>query len=166
MKHAIVAACLGATLTVAPAAAQAFVVDAALEADRERVRALQRQLNDLGMDTGAPDGAFGRRTEGAITAFAARFPLDAPPGLTPEVAARVTSAQEGRFGNPFELATLARPTGWTLTHEAGRRDVREANPDCGACNTTSWTLAVGDLTGDGDLDILVITNEGRENIIP
>jgi len=155
MRLRSVAFCAMIALAAAPGLAQDFSIDDTLRADRSAVRALQEQLNDLGFNAGAPDGAFGGKTQAALTAFAGRFPLDAPLGLTPEVAARVASVHSGRFGNPFELATLVRPTGWTLTREAGRTDVRDDNPDCGACNVTPWILAVGDLDGDGRDEVVL-----------
>lgn len=156
-----------AALISAPALAQDFIIDDALKEDRALVRELQGQLNDLGFNAGATDGAFGGKTQSALTAFADRFPLDGVLGLTPQVAARVASVHTGRFGNPFELATLVKPTGWTLSREAGQTDVREDNAACGACNVTPWILAVGDLSGDGRDEVVLAghLNDANFNVI-
>ena len=47
----------------------------------ERVKALQNRLIDLGLLTGAADGAFGSRTEKAVLAFQQQMQLDQPDGI-------------------------------------------------------------------------------------
>ena len=61
---------LVAYLACAPVAwSQDIPVDEAFRADRDAVRQLQTQLNSLGFDAGAPDGAFGRRTRPCLSVY-------------------------------------------------------------------------------------------------
>ena len=150
-----------------PGTAQDFMIDESLRADRTAVLELQRQLNDLGMDAGRPDGAFGPRTRAAIEAFAARFPSDVPVGLGAAMQERIAQVHQGRFGNPFEqeLARLSLTS--PLPNFMGATNVRETVPGCTTCNAISLILVTGDLTGDGRDEIVVSTHlaDPRFNVI-
>ena len=153
-------AVLLAGLLSGPAFAQDFVVDNAVKSDRNAVRNLQSRLNDLGFNAGGVDGAFGRRTQSALEAFAERFPSSVETGLTPDMADRVAAVHHGRFGNPYE-SDLILPKAWPHGTLAIKTDVREANPDCGFCNVTSLIQQVGDLDGD-EQDEIVLSDHASD----
>lgn len=142
-------------LTILPASAQVFFADPDVKADRKVIRTLQAELNDLGFNTGRPDGAFGRKTQAGIESFAARFPLDVPIGLSLASADRISSVHKGRFGNPFLESKFVEPSGWQSSRQVAVTDVRNDNPDCDSCNVTPWVQATGDLNGDGMDDVVV-----------
>ena len=70
------AAALCTTATASSANSSLFGDD--LKNDEAVVLQLQTKLNELGFDAGPTDGAWGRRTAGAIDAFTERFPPVAP----------------------------------------------------------------------------------------
>ncbi|WP_404405075.1 FG-GAP-like repeat-containing protein [Pelagibacterium halotolerans] len=143
------------------ASAQDIPVDETFGADREAVRALQAQLNDLGFHTGTPDGIFGSKTEGALVSFAERFPSDIELGLTFEMGERVDQVHQGRFGNPFAPDILVAPSRIFPRETEIQTDVRADTPDCVACNVTTIVIAVGDLDADG-ADEIVLANHASD----
>lgn len=131
--------------------AQDMTVDEALRADRDAVRTLQVQLNELKFDAGAPDGIFGPSSTRALLAFAERFPSDIPAGLTTEMLNRVGRVHASWFASPFADggASLVSPPGFFDARGVHRSDARAESPGCEDCNVTTFMLAAGDMDGDG-----------------
>jgi len=150
-------AVVGVVLSCLPALAQEFAIDEALRADRDAIRSVQGQLNDLGFDAGRPDGAFGPGSTRAMTGFAARFAPDLATGLTEDMVARLELVHTGRFGSPFDDngAALVTLSGFLEARDVYRSDVRDETPACADCNVTSFLLAAGDMNGDGRDEIVI-----------
>ncbi len=163
MKTLRIALLLAALAPSGTVAAQEFAIDETVAADREAVRLVQTQLTELGFSPGGADGAFGRRTQGAIEAFATRFPSDLTTGLTPDMAARIALVHDGRFGTAFAGDLLVRPTGFMPAPRVHTSDIRQETPECGACNITPMMLAAGDLDGDGRDEIVFGYHLGDAN---
>lgn len=73
-----------------------------------QVQTMQRQLNELGYDAGAPDGLIGPRTQSALRRFQASRGLPADGYPAPSVLARVESAHaEAAVAGRLSLAPAA-----------------------------------------------------------
>ena len=146
---------ISALLLCSPVTAQDFQIDEAVKSDRDAVRSLQSQLNDLGFDTGRPDGAFGRKTQAGIEGFATRFPTDGAEGLSQAMLDRIAVVHAGRFVSSFEEGLLVKPFDNAVnTRLLGVTDMREV-PGCEACNATTFTLGAADMDGDGAVELLL-----------
>lgn len=133
----------------------AFPIDETVKADRSAVRELQTQLNELGFDTGRPDGAFGRKTQAGIEAFAARFPTDGAEGLSRGMLARVAFVHSGRFGIAAEQGLVIEQRFAIPTDRYATTDIRDDLDACDRCTVTPMLLGSVDLNGDGADDVIL-----------
>lgn len=94
------AAAICTTATASSANSSLFGDD--LKNDEAVVLQLQTQLNELGFDAGPTDGAWGRRTAGAVDAFIERFPPVAPFSEASALIDRLQLIHDSWFAFPFE----------------------------------------------------------------
>lgn len=155
MRRTDFLAAISTILLTTAATAQEFPIDEALREDRDAIRTLQTRLNDLGFDTGIPDGAFGPRSQAALEAFITRFPQEGISGLSPGTLDRVALIHESRFASPFDEDRMIQPDIRIDTRLVTQTDIRRMLPDCTSCNSTTFVLATGDLDGDGRAEIVL-----------
>ncbi|MCH8037004.1 MAG: peptidoglycan-binding protein, partial [Proteobacteria bacterium] len=116
----------------------------AFRASRAQVRDVQERLNVLGHDAGPVDGAFGRRTSGAISAYQRAKALPVDGGVTEDMIARLkTDVSPERLAtyrasvasriqsDPPENSAPVRPAQpqIQITPESERSVEEEADPD-------------------------------------
>ncbi|MBF9054562.1 hypothetical protein LSUCC1028_09985 [Rhodobacterales bacterium LSUCC1028] len=117
---------------------------------------LQTQLNELGFDAGPTDGAWGRRTAGAVDAFIERFPPATPFSEASDLIYRLQVIHDSRFGSPFgPNSDLITPPSALISNQVFRSDIRDQALSCNDCSVVTFALGSGDFDGDG-VDELVV----------
>lgn len=66
---------------------------------RDRIRDVQRHLNQMGYRAGPADGMMGPQTQGAISAYQSRMGMTPNGMLTPDLADRIANGPMGGRAN-------------------------------------------------------------------
>ncbi|MBE1289023.1 MAG: hypothetical protein GJ679_03340 [Rhodobacteraceae bacterium] len=148
------AAAICTTATASSANSSLFGDD--LKNDEAVVLQLQTQLNELGFDAGPTDGAWGRRTAGAVDAFTERFTPAAPFSEANEVIDRLQLIHDSWFAFPFEqMQPIVTPPQPLRSQRVYSQDIRDTGLQCNGCLVITQPLGVGDFDGDGRDEVLV-----------
>lgn len=117
---------------------------------------LQTQLNELGFDAGPTDGAWGRRTAGALDAFYERFPPATPFSQASQLIDRLQLVHDSWFASPFgPNSDLITPPSSLISNQVFRSDIRDQELSCNDCSVVTFAFGSGDFDGDG-VDELVV----------
>ena len=143
-------------LTATASSANSSLFGNDLKDDDTVVLQLQTQLNQLGFDAGPTDGAWGRRTAGAVDAFTERFPPVAPFSEASELIDRLQLIHDSWFASPFDEAQpMVTPPSPLIDREVFTQDIRESGFECNGCGVITQPLGVGDFDGDGRDEVIV-----------
>ncbi len=155
-------------LTATASSANSSLFGDDLKNDEAVVLQLQTQLNELGFDAGPADGAWGRRTAGAIDAFVDRFPPMFPASNANDITGRLQLIHDSWFASPFENEELlVRPPGELFTNQVYKTDIRDLNLSCTDCSLVSFISGLGDFDNDGIDEIVLaehILNQERQAV--
>lgn len=148
------AAAICTTATASSANSSLFGDD--LKNDEAVVLQLQTQLNELGFDAGPTDGAWGRRTAGAVDAFTERFPPVAPFSEASALIDRLQLIHDSWFAFPFEeMLPIVTPPQPLRSQRVYSQDIRDTGFQCNGFLVITQPLGVGDFDGDGRDEALV-----------
>ncbi|MEX1181052.1 MAG: FG-GAP-like repeat-containing protein [Cucumibacter sp.] len=152
---------------LAPVSVPAMEIDETLKADRPAVLDIQRRLNELGFDTGTPDGLWGGRSDRAATAFHDNWATDLPAVMDQTLAARIVRVHDSWFTPPQWIEQDI----FDLPRRGAVVDVTAMLPDCEmpVCDVFMIYAAAGDVTGDGLADYITSTartENGRNTRLP
>jgi len=143
-------------LTATASSANSSLFGDDLKDDEAVVLQLQTQLNELGFDAGPTDGAWGRRTAGAVDAFTERFTPAAPFSEANEVIDRLQLIHDSWFAFPFEqMQPIVTPPQPLRSQRVYSQDIRDTGFQCNGCLVITQPLGVGDFDGDGRDEVLV-----------
>ena len=112
-----------------------------LKDDHTVVLQLQTQLNELGFDAGPTDGAWGRRTAGALDAFYERFPPATPFSQASELIDRLQLVHDSWFASPFgPNSDLITPPSSIISNQVFRSDIRDQELSCNDCSVVTFAF--------------------------
>ena len=123
-------------LAIAPPPPPA-VDQAALEAERARIRAAQRDLNRIGYDAGPADGVMGPRTRAALIAFQRAANLDASGAPTDATLAALSASPTP--SRPVEPAVSAPSESAPTTSPSTERSPRSYRAEFEIDSNRSWS---------------------------
>ena len=143
-----------ALLVTGSVSAQELTVDSAISGDRARLRAIQTNLNAIGMNVGKPDGVFGRGSTAGLIQFLDKFYPGADYVLDADVETLLAKVAANYTGDPW--ADSSDFGGLIGVPVESKWDASDQIKLCAQrkCQAIPSLLAAGDLTGDG-LDELV-----------
>ena len=142
-------------LTATASSANSSLFGDDLKNDEAVVLQLQTKLNELGFDAGPTDGAWGRRTAGAVDAFTERFPPVAPFSEASALIDRLQLIHDSWFASPFSSGNLITPQKSLVSQQIVVSDIRSDGIACEPCNVSTFVLGAGDFDGDQIDEVLL-----------
>ena len=130
--------------------------------NRDQIKKLQTQLNDLGFFVGTADGVIGKKTQAGVIAFLRRFNKQPSGSLTTSTFEQISKVHSARFSSPFVPNLLLRPTDYLPSRKVYTSDIRKDVDNCDECRVTTFMLASGDMDGDGIDEIVLSTHRHDE----